>query len=77
MDYRVVLKKLRTESRKTQTEVAGYLNIDQRVYSRYECGINEMPIKYLEKLCRYYKVSADYVLGIKSTRHIDNYIEAE
>lgn len=77
MDYRVVLKKLRTESRKTQTEVAGYLNIDQRVYSRYECGINEMPIKYLEKLCRYYKVSADYVLGIKSTRHIDHYIEAE
>lgn len=77
MDYKVVLRQLRTESKKTQTEVAAYLNIDQRVYSRYECGVNEMPIKYLERLCRYYNVSADYILGIKSTRNIEERVEAE
>lgn len=77
MDYKAVLKQLRTENKKTQTEVATYLHIDQRVYSRYECGVNAMPIKYLERLCRYYKVSADYILGLKSTRQIDHYIDAE
>jgi hypothetical protein len=35
------------------------------VYSCYENGINEMPIRHLRTLCEYYNVSADYVLSLK------------
>jgi hypothetical protein len=34
------------------------------MYARYERGANEMPIHHLLTLCRVYKVSADYILGI-------------
>lgn len=48
----------------TQKAVANHLGITQQVYSRYELGINEMPIRYLVALCRFYGVSADYLLGL-------------
>ncbi|HIU33009.1 MAG TPA: helix-turn-helix transcriptional regulator, partial [Candidatus Pullichristensenella excrementigallinarum] len=46
--------------------VAAVLGTTQQVYSRYENGINELPIRHLKTLCQYYNVSADYVLGLKS-----------
>jgi transcriptional regulator with XRE-family HTH domain len=33
------------------------------MYARYERGANEMPIRHLVTLCRFYNVSADYFLG--------------
>lgn len=48
----------------TQKEVSEYLGIKQQQYARYEKGINEMPIRYLQKLCMYLHVSADYILGL-------------
>ncbi|MBQ1255992.1 MAG: helix-turn-helix transcriptional regulator [Clostridia bacterium] len=48
----------------TQKEVAAVLNTTQQVYSRYEKGINEMPVRHLITLVRFYGVSADYVLGL-------------
>ena len=48
-----------------QSAVAGVLGTTQQVYSRYENGINEMPIRHLRTLCEYYNVSADYVLSLK------------
>mgnify|MGYP002530979263 CR=1 FL=1 len=48
----------------TQKEVSEYLGIKQQQYARYEKGINEMPIRYLQKLCVYLQVSADYILGL-------------
>ncbi|MBR3865956.1 MAG: helix-turn-helix transcriptional regulator, partial [Clostridia bacterium] len=38
----------------------------QTMYARYERGANEMPIRHLITLCKYYKVSADYILGIEN-----------
>ena len=35
------------------------------MYARYERGANELPIRHLITLCRYYGVSADYILGLK------------
>ncbi len=37
------------------------------MYARYERGANEMPIRHLIVLCKYYDVSADYILGLKDT----------
>jgi len=64
-EYWEILRELREDRDITQSEIAALLNTTQQVYSRYEKGINEMPIRHLRTLCEYYCVSADYVLGIK------------
>lgn len=63
-DYWQVLRELREDRDLKQSEVAALLGTTQQVYSRYENGLNEMPIRHLIKLCRHYQVSADYVLGL-------------
>lgn len=65
MKYNERIRELRENARKNQTEIAKMLGTSQSYYSEYELGKRELPIKHLIKLCRYYKVSADYVLGIK------------
>jgi transcriptional regulator with XRE-family HTH domain len=64
-DYWVVLRELREDRDLKQSAVADVLGTTQQVYSRYENGINEMPIRHLRTLCEYYNVSADYVLSLK------------
>ena len=59
------LRELREDSDLTQSQVADKLNTTQQVYSRYEKGINQIPLHHLVTLCEFYNVSADYVLGIK------------
>lgn len=63
LDYVAIMRELREDNDLTQKEVAAYLEIDQRTYSRYECGVNLLPLHLLVKLCDYYSVSADYLLG--------------
>lgn len=65
MEYYVnCLRGLREDRDITQQEVANVLGISQTMYARYERGANELPIRHLIKLCRYYNVSADMVLGL-------------
>ena len=47
-----------------QKEVAAVLGIDQRVYSNYETGKREIPTRFVVTLAKYYKTSADYILGL-------------
>ena len=63
--YTKTLRDLREDNDKTQTEIAQVLGTSQTMYARYERGANELPIHHLITLCNYYKVSADYILGIK------------
>lgn len=66
MDYYVrYLRNLREDHDLTQREIAEILGTSQTMYARYERGANELPIRHLITLCRYYKVSADTVLGLK------------
>lgn len=65
--YFEVLRGLREDRDLTQKQIAKLLGTTQQVYSRYENGINEMPVRHLVTLCRYYQVSADYVLGLEKT----------
>lgn len=60
--YVDVIRELREDNDLTQSEVAKILGTTQQVYSRYENGENELPIRHLITLCQFYKVSADYVL---------------
>ncbi len=64
--YTKVIRDLREDHDKTQKEIADILGTSQTMYARYERGANEMPIHHLVSLCKYYKVSSDYILGLKS-----------
>ena len=61
------IRDLREDHDKTQQEIAEVLGTSQTMYARYERGANELPLRHLVALCRYYGVSADYILGLKNT----------
>ena len=61
------IRDLREDNDKTQQEIADVLGTSQTMYARYERGANELPIRHLISLCNYYKVSADYILGLKDS----------
>jgi len=62
--YCELLRELRESRDLKQSDIAMVLNTTQQVYSRYETGINELPLRHLVTLCRFYHVSADYLLGL-------------
>lgn len=63
MNYIKRIRDLREDNDKTQQQIADVLGTSQTMYARYERGANELPIRHLLKLCEYYGVSADYILG--------------
>ena len=58
------IRDLREDHDKTQQEIADVLGTSQTMYARYERGANELPVHHLISLCKYYRVSADYILGL-------------
>ncbi|MDD6195762.1 MAG: helix-turn-helix transcriptional regulator [[Clostridium] aminophilum] len=62
------LKSIRKSRHLTQREVADLLHIRQQVYSKYECGKLELPIRHLVSLAKYYGVSSDRLLGLPNSR---------
>ena len=61
--YMDKLRGLREDNDLTQKQIADILGTSQTMYARYERGANEMPIRHLILLCKYYNVSADYLLN--------------
>ena len=57
------LRGLREDNDLTQSQVADILGTSQTMYARYERGANEMPLRHFVTLCKFYNVSADYLLG--------------
>lgn len=69
MDYITRIRNLREDADKTQQEIADYLGTSQTMYARYERGANEMPIRHLIKLAKYYQVSLDYLCGLSDEKN--------
>lgn len=67
-EYWEIIRELREDSDKKLSEIAAVLHTTQQVYSRYENGINEMPVRHLQTLCSYYNISADYILGLREEK---------
>ena len=63
--YLEKLRGLREDNDLNQTQIADILGTSQTMYARYERGANELPIRHLITLCRFYNVSADYLLETK------------
>lgn len=64
MEYYERLKAVREDQDKTQQEVADALHTTRQQIGKYESGSQSMTIGKLKELCRFYKVSADYILGL-------------
>lgn len=64
MTYTKRLRELREDNDLKQEAVAQMLHITRQQYQLYESGKRKLPIDHLQKLCKYYHVSADYILGL-------------
>jgi len=67
MTVRERLIEIRKINKLSQEKVAEILFIPQQQYSRYESGKNEIPVRYIITLCKFYNISADWLLGLKDT----------
>ena len=57
------LKDVREDHDLTQEFVGELLETTQQQYSKYEKGVQEIPVHHLITLAEYYHVSTDYLLG--------------
>ena len=48
-------------------DIAEVLDMTQQQYSRYETGQNEIPVRHIITLCKFYNISSDWLLGLKDT----------
>lgn len=70
MIYTTRIKILREERapKTSQKDIAVILQTTQQYYSQYENGKRPLPIEHLMKLCVFYNVSADYILGFTNEK---------
>lgn len=67
MKYAQNIKKLRELKRLNQKDIADILKIKQQQYSLIETGKRELHIDQLIILCKFYNISADYIIGLNNT----------
>lgn len=65
MTYRERMRNLREDRDLTQAQVGTVINKSQQGYSHIESGRAELKIEDLITLCKFYDVSADYMIGLK------------
>ena len=65
---RLSIRDLREDSDLTQKQIAEYLMCDQSLYSKYERGERELPLKTAVSLAQFYKTSVDYLVGLTDNR---------
>lgn len=64
MDMTRNIKKIRKARGLSQEAVAMILKTTQQQYSKYENGDNEIPVRHVVTLCKFYGVSSDWLLGL-------------
>jgi len=62
---------LKKERNLLQKDIAKDIGLSLRAYQHYEYGEKEPTLSNIIKLCNYFNVSADYLLGLSDdpTRH--------
>ncbi len=68
-DYRTRMRNIREDLDLTQSEVGKILNKSQQGYNHIETGRAELKIEDLIKLCKFYNLSADYIIGITDKKN--------
>ncbi len=64
MDYRARLRSVREDGDYTQERIGRLLNKTQQGYNHIEAGRAELKIEDLVRLCKFYDLSADYLIGL-------------
>ena len=64
--YANKLKELREEKNLSQSKLTKILNLDNSVYAKYEKEYEIIPVKHLNTLCNYFKVSFDYIFDLSN-----------
>ena len=64
MNYRKRIRDVREDNDLTQAQIGALLNKSQQGYNHIEAGRAELKIEDLIILCKYYDLSADYLIGI-------------
>ncbi len=67
MDYRTRIRNIREDRDFTQAQIGTLLNKTQQGYNHIETGRAELKIEDLVKLCQFYNLSADYIIGLINT----------
>ena len=62
-EFHQILSRLRKNKQVSQRQVAAELYISQALLSHYENGIREPGLDFVNRVCSYYGVTADYLLG--------------
>ena len=65
MDVIQNLRTIRVQKGYNQMDIAEVLGTTQQQYSKYENGQNEIPVRHVITLCKFYGISADWLLGLK------------
>ncbi len=77
MNYRTRIRNVREDRDYTQSEIGKILQKSQQGYNHIEAGRAELKIEDLKLLCKFYNLSADYLIGLtdipKPLKDIDKY----
>ena len=64
MNYRERIKNVREDHDLTQAQVGKLLDKSQQGYNHIEMGRAELKIDDLIRICKFYDLSADYLIGL-------------
>ena len=62
------IKDIREDKGYTQKDIAKILNTTQQQYSKYELGIQIIPLEKINILANFYNTSIDYLIGRTDVR---------
>lgn len=65
MEFKDRFLELRRERKIGQNQLAKALGVSNAVISYWETGRNEPTIQLLKKICIFFDVSSDYLIGLK------------
>lgn len=65
MKFSERLKQIRKECGNTQKDVYTYLKVSPNCYASWEQGRTQPDIENIKKLCKFFNISADYLLGLE------------
>lgn len=67
-NYRERLRNIREDRDLTQAELGKLINKSQQGYNHIEAGRAELKIDDLVTLCKFYDLSADYLIGLTNKK---------
>lgn len=65
------LRDLREDNELTQQELANILKVDRSTYGGWEIGKDTIPLRKLNEVANYFKVSIDYLTGLSDVKSYD------